>query len=68
MMQPQMFKTFLISIQPVINNSCIFAAPNIFTSISKKYQFHRQAITSAACRLMQRALGKNGKVKHESSI
>ncbi|OTG79650.1 hypothetical protein B9T33_10935 [Acinetobacter sp. ANC 5054] len=68
MMQPQTFKPFLIRIQFVISASCIFAATNIFTSISKNYRFHRQAITTAACRLMQRALGKNGKVKYESSI
>jgi len=68
MMQPQTFKPFLISIQSVINDSYLFAETNIFTSISKNYRFHRQAITTAACRLMQRALGKNGKVKHESSI
>jgi hypothetical protein len=38
-MQPQTFKPFLISIQSVINDSCHFAATNIFTAISKNIDF-----------------------------
>lgn len=44
------------------------AAGSTFFTVSQFYRFDRQTISAVQSRLMHRALGKNGKIKYESSI